>query len=298
MTGEPLPVKAEATMTRGMSIHIGLNSVDPAKYGGWSGDLNACEFDANDMRAIAEDAGFSATALLTPEATSQGVLNALKTAARELEGGDTLLVTYSGHGGQIPDSKGDEVDAQDETWVLYDRQVLDDELYAAYSTFARGVRIAVFSDSCHSGTVARFGPPAAYGTSAPAIAPVNPGTVGARSRAMPPALAQRDFLQRRAVYEGVSERRSVAETEANEDLMAASLILISGCQDNQLSLDGTYNGLFTATLLTVWNGGQFEGGYRRLRNRIVARMPETQTPSFTTVGRVDGEFVRSKPFTF
>ena len=34
---------------RGLSIHIGLNSVSPAHYEGWSGDLAACEFDAKDI---------------------------------------------------------------------------------------------------------------------------------------------------------------------------------------------------------------------------------------------------------
>ena len=41
---------------KAVSIHIGLNSVDPKHYAGWSGDLMACEFDANDMAAIAQDA--------------------------------------------------------------------------------------------------------------------------------------------------------------------------------------------------------------------------------------------------
>jgi len=43
----------------------------------------------------------------------------------------------------------------DETWVLYDRQLVDDELYKIWSKFKPGVRILVLSDSCHSGTVPR-----------------------------------------------------------------------------------------------------------------------------------------------
>lgn len=280
-------------MARGLSIHIGLNSVDPDQYGGWSGDLAACEFDAVDMESIASDAGFETTLLLTQQATSAAILDALGTAAEQLGSGDTLLLTYSGHGGQIPDTNGDEGDEQDETWVLYDRQVLDDELHAAYSAFTAGVRVAVLSDSCHSGTVTRVGPPSASGAAASVAPSLSPGAVGARSRAMPAALAQRDFLRRRAVYEGLRGQDSAVEP----DTIAASVVLISGCQDNQLSLDGTHNGLFTATLLTVWNGGQFRGGYRRLRNRIVARMPETQTPNFYTIGNVDPQFLSNKPFT-
>jgi metacaspase-1 len=65
------------------------------------------------------------------------------------------LLTYSGHGGQVPDTNNDEVDRVDETWCLYDRQFLDDELYYFLSKFKEGVRILVFIDCCHSGTVIR-----------------------------------------------------------------------------------------------------------------------------------------------
>ena len=39
------------------SLHIGLNEVSGAAYGGWTGPLAACEFDANDMAAIAKSKG-------------------------------------------------------------------------------------------------------------------------------------------------------------------------------------------------------------------------------------------------
>ena len=106
------------------------------------------------------------TVILTKDATVARVTEALTTAAQSLSAGDTLLLTYSGHGGQVPDKNGDEskkgadeigeyADEYDETWVLYDRQLVDDELYALWSEFAPNVRIIVLSDSCHSGTVTR-----------------------------------------------------------------------------------------------------------------------------------------------
>lgn len=278
-------------MGRGMSLHIGLNSVDPAKYSGWDGELNACEADAHDMQALAGKAGFQGTKLLTHEATAQEVLGFLDSAARELHRGDTLLLTYSGHGGQIPDLNGDEDDGNDETWVLYDRQVLDDELNLAYCAFEEGVRIAVFSDSCHSGSVARMLPP--WETRAVAAAALVPPAeiLGVKSRAMPPEVAQRDYLKRHDMYD---ELRPAGTSEAEP---RACVALTSGCQDNQYSLDGTFNGLFTATLLTVWNGGQFRGSYQRLRNQITRRMPANQTPRFSYTGADNPEFLTGQPFT-
>src|SRR5262245_27849864 len=105
------------------------------------------------MAALAAQQGFRPQKLITAEATSAALLTALADVAEALGEKDMLLVTYSGHGGQVPDLNGDDADQMDETWVLYDRQVVDDELYAMWERFKPGVRIAVFSDSCHSGTV-------------------------------------------------------------------------------------------------------------------------------------------------
>lgn len=33
-------------MSKGYSLNIGLNAVDPNHYAGWDGELNACEADA------------------------------------------------------------------------------------------------------------------------------------------------------------------------------------------------------------------------------------------------------------
>ena len=101
-------------MPKGTSLHIGLNAVDPNQYNGWNGQLQACEADARDMHDIAEERGFSPTVLMTTDATAQAVTDALTTAAAELEAGDMLLLTYSGHGGQVPDAHGGDEGA-DET---------------------------------------------------------------------------------------------------------------------------------------------------------------------------------------
>lgn len=139
-----------------MSLHIGVNRVDPATYGGWNGALGGCENDARTMMRIASTDGFTTRQLFTTEATTANVLNAIRDAARQLTAGGLFLCTYAGHGGQVTDVSGDdETDQQDETWVLYDRQLLDDEVEQALSEFAPGVGIVMLSDSCHSGTVYR-----------------------------------------------------------------------------------------------------------------------------------------------
>src|SRR5205814_796479 len=114
---------------RATSLHIGLNAVDRGHYGGWSGELAACEFDAQDMAAIAKSQGMASTLLLTRKGTRANTLAAIRAAAKRLKKGDLFFLSYSGHGGQVPDTNGDEADGQDETWCLYDGQLIDDELY-------------------------------------------------------------------------------------------------------------------------------------------------------------------------
>jgi hypothetical protein len=46
-------------------------------------------------------------------------------------------------------------DQYDETWMLYDRMLVDDELWALWAELPEGSRIVLFSDSSHSGTVSK-----------------------------------------------------------------------------------------------------------------------------------------------
>ena len=79
--------------------------------------------------------------------------------------------------------------------------------------------------------------------------------------------------------------------------IGASVILTSGCQDNQTSLDGDKNGLFTQTLLKVWNNGGFSSGYATFRKRIARQMPPWQSPNLFIVGSPDQTFASQTPFT-
>jgi hypothetical protein len=268
----------------GVSLHIGLNSVDPTHYQGWDGTLAACEFDANDMRSIAESRGFRSTVVLTKEATSDRVIEEIGLAAASLRPGDIFLLTYSGHGGQVPDTNGDEGDDRDETWVLYDRQVVDDELFGLWSRFARGVRVLVLSDSCHSGSVTR----ALFYESSPADAGTPP-----RFKMIPRDVQERTYQANQGLYDGIQ----AANPQGDHAGIGATVLLISGCQDNQFSRDGDRNGLFTQTLREVWAEGTFAGHYRAFHRAITDRMPPDQTPNYFVTGLPNPLFESQTPFS-
>lgn len=278
------------SMAHGVSLHIGLNSVDRTAYGGWDGQLAACENDARSMEQITSSLGYRAQKLITDHATSAAVIQAIETAGKGLEKGDIFVLTYSGHGGQVPDTNGDEVDGKDETWVLYDRQLVDDELHELYTQFKPGVRIVVLSDSCHSGTVSR----ALY----EAIAPIEAkfgmrAQTTIRPKMIPREVADAVYKRNEATYKEIQDKTKDAARTSPE----ATVILISGCQDNQLSSDGDVNGLFTEKLLRVWNNGQFGHDYRKFQRAIKLQMPASQQPNYFVVGATDKAFEHQRPFT-
>lgn len=307
-TPRPAASASAAAKRRALSLHIGLNKVDPGHYAGWDGELFACEADAADMQALALSKGLKPTVLLGAQASRAAVLKALRAASGTLKSGDYFLLTFSGHGGQVPDTSGEEVDRLDETWCLWDGQLIDDELYLELSRFAAGVRVLVLSDSCHSGTVTRAAP-----ASPPVVLPGQP-----RPRLMPRQIARKTYRDHQDFYDRLQQEvaaeaarsggvidpdAALAQVRIDSSRLTGvvtkflpSVILISGCQDNQTSMDGEFNGAFTGRLLEVWNQGRFGGNHTQFRHVIVAGMEPTQTPNLYTLGPC-ATFLAQKPFT-
>jgi metacaspase-1 len=282
-------------MPRGISLHIGLNRVDPAHYADWDGALNACEADANAMEALAQSRDFTSTKLLTEQANAGAIMDEITSAAAQLEAGDIFLITYSGHGGQVPDlNVDDESDGSDETWLAHDRQLIDDELFDLWTKFKPGVRILVLSDSCHSGSVNK-----AITNGAVVPDPVATAEEAAkqepRFRAMPRDKMIQTYAQHRALYD--SRQSVVPSSSESAAKLAARVLLISGCQDDQLSRDGFLNGAFTARLLKVWDDGVWTGGYGAFHEAIRSGMPDDQQPNYNPIGPDDPAFEQQNPFT-
>jgi hypothetical protein len=277
-------------MPRAHSLHIGLNAVDSAAYSGWNGQLVACQSDASSMNQIVSALGYDARQLITKAATSSAVIQAIQTAAQDLKAGDIFVLTYSGHGGQVPDTNGDEPEGKDETWVLYDRQLVDDELHGLYTQFKRGVRIFVLSDSCHSGTVTR----ALYESIAPIEAEAGLRATGPfRTKQIPRDVSEKEYNRNIRTYDAIQKATEATVKKSPE----ATVILLSGCQDNQLSSDGDVNGLFTEKLLQVWDQGKFKQSYRNLQKAVKQKMPPSQQPNYFVVGTANKEFEHQQPFS-
>lgn len=310
---------------RGMSLHIGLNTVSPSSYPFPVPPLRGCINDANDMATLARSHGITNPAprlLLDSAATADAVIAAIREAATALQTGDLFFLTYSGHGSQVVDVAGDETDRFDETWVLWDRQLLDDELRALWGQFRSGVRIFLLSDSCHSGTVARDLAPVRltpYTASRLAMdleeyARQNLDRLlpNADKTVVPRKISQqvverlvttapaRELAAEYANYQITEHRREYVERKQRASRAATptcSVLLISGCQDDQTSADGTRNGLFTQRLREVMAEGNVTS-YTDLHTRILRRMPARQQPNlFWGTDPPNPSFAAQRPLT-
>ena len=290
-------------MPKGISLHLGLNSYDPAHYGN-SGDLAACENDANSMHDLAKAAGFDALPpLLTAQATSRNFVTSIQNAANTLESGDVFMLSYSGHGGQVWDYSGDEAEDEDasliyenqdgsnkiileegpkdETLCLYDRQFWDDEVFNQLRQFKQGVRVIWITDCCHAASNFKEGE--GEEVKARGIG-VDKGT---------DVWTQHQLLYKDAWFGTVDSLNKDRE-------LSCSLVQLAACGDSELARDGTVNGLFTTHLLNVWDQGNFSGSYGSFLDRVSSQVNaerSDQTPKLVTGGAANADFENQQPFS-
>jgi metacaspase-1 len=275
----------------GRALSIGVNSVDPSHYGSEK-PLKSCENDAKAISSLTEKKGFVVKELLTKDATTNSVCSEITKASKELTKGDIFLCYVSSHGGQRPaEGPDNELDGFDETWCLYDAQLLDDQLYSLFTEFSDGVRILVISDSCHSGTVTKNADSNvnSYDT--------NIGKDGTQYKFLPTKEVNEIYDRNRDYYnkvvENINFRKAIYEVKA-------SAILLSAVQDSQFAVaggDGELS-LFTKNLLNVWDDGKFNGNYDTFRYIITTQINQSNlTPNYYPFGRTDPIFETQNPFT-
>lgn len=66
-----------------------------------------------------------------------------------------LLVHYAGHGSQVTDTEKKEKDGKNESWVLSDGDMTDNEILDLFGRYIVNEKFEIYivSDSCHSGTI-------------------------------------------------------------------------------------------------------------------------------------------------
>lgn len=116
-------------------------------------DLPNCADDARNLAAAFVQAGIiqqsDAIVLTDHQATRGNIIAAIQRLGQRLSQGDTLVFFFSGHGDHQPDTNGDEQDGMDETIVLSDGSMVDDELVSLLQQGAGSDFVAL--DTCYAG---------------------------------------------------------------------------------------------------------------------------------------------------
>ncbi len=107
------------------------------------------------------------TLLTKQETTKKSILNGFRDLIAKVKAGDIVYLHYSGHGSQVLDDNGDELDGLDETLVPSDyqsrqdgsRNIRDDEIgkFLEELKAKNPSNVTFVVDSCFSGTITREG---------------------------------------------------------------------------------------------------------------------------------------------
>ncbi|EKM52940.1 uncharacterized protein PHACADRAFT_210705 [Phanerochaete carnosa HHB-10118-sp] len=146
---------------RKKALCIGVN------YIGMKEQLSGCINDAKNVRSfLIRHCGYKAEdiVLLTDDATNprqlptrQNMIDGMKWLVRSAHKHDSLFFHYSGHGSQVKDRDGDELDGYDEVILPVDFRksgiIVDDLMHdIMVKPLPTGCRLTALFDSCHSGT--------------------------------------------------------------------------------------------------------------------------------------------------
>jgi hypothetical protein len=237
------------------ALIVGINDYAPIGAGG--PDLNGCVNDARDMATTLRDLGIvpalrSSMHIVTDcRATRATILSELDWLVKGAKKGDLLIFYYSGHGSQMPDMTGEEVDRKDETICPHDfaaaGMIKDDDLRAKFDGIAEGVNLEVFLDSCHSGTGTRD----LAALSGIEIPPENQVTI----RYVEPPIDYGFFLDdptlptKRLLKSSPDLLKAAPQTREIQIVPTLNHVLWAGCKDNQTSgeakIGGVTRGFFT-----------------------------------------------------
>jgi hypothetical protein len=245
------------------ALLVGLNAYpDPANT------LRGCVNDVVQMSSLLQEGfGFDnirQIRLLTDQrATTAAIKDRLRWLLDGASAGDVLVFHYSGHGAQVRDRHGDELDdGLDEIICPYDldwdEPFTDDDLQDCLSGLASGVNLTVVLDCCHSGTGLRE--------------IVGDRPFAARSRCLaPPADIQHRV---NPVIEdlGPGQRYTMAQARTELRLRRfgqraaeAGATLLAACRSDQTSADawieGDFHGAFTYFLCAAATQARFHVSY-------------------------------------
>jgi metacaspase-1 len=133
-----------------IALLVGIN------YTGSAYELSGCDNDLTNWSTYLSNRCKYITTLWDAQATKINIQRALWALVRDSYMCDPkeIWFVYSGHGAQVRDRNGDEIDGLDEAIVTFELEtILDDELNLIFSHLNGKPKTYLIYDCCHSGTI-------------------------------------------------------------------------------------------------------------------------------------------------
>ena len=247
-----------------IALCVGIND-----YPGTDSDLSGCVNDVIDGAAMLIKRGFDVLKISDSKATKKTMEKEIVNIVSQKD--SLIVIQYSGHGSFVPDLNGDEPDGTDECLCPYDIRengpIIDDWLYHVFIDKGQGSKVVMLSDSCHSGTVAKFAPiTTPYTLTKKCDSPTR------LVRFLPPSvfLSKRETSSFRVIYHNGSPPGR------------EQVLLMAGCQDTEYSYDawfnGRPNGAFTYVALKALDKLKPNATYQQWYQAIRKVLPSRQYP--------------------
>ncbi|KAI9313542.1 caspase domain-containing protein [Dichotomocladium elegans] len=176
--------------------------------------------------------------------TTLNIMRSIRWLVNQAKAGDKLFFYYSGHGTQVEDSDGDEVDFQDEAICPLDCDehgvITDDWLnYNLVRGVPEGCRLTAVFDSCFSGSVLDL--PYMYRTNGRVMKESLLKTATKDILAAGLHFMNGDKTEMYDTFSLLSKKvlktRHIEKTNKYTKGSKADIIMFSGCRDNQYSAD-------------------------------------------------------------
>ncbi len=242
----------------GYSLHLGVDSPDPSHYGDRVNPLTGAEADARAWHAFAAGRGYAARLLVGAEATTQALRQWIGGLAARPDA-EHVLLTWAGHGTQIDAAQPDrEPGGLDETWVLWDRMLLDDEMPGLLGLLPASCQVVVVADSCHSH--GSFRDPGGFDSDT-------------RVRSFCPDPANEVYRSHADLYAAV---RAGVDPWVDP---TARVVGLAACTEAEKALESGGRGHFSVAALELLGSG-FTGSYDALMREVADRLPGQHPMSF------------------
>eukprot|EP01121_Diplochlamys_sp_Union-15-3_P012378 TRINITY_DN3700_c0_g1_i1.p1 TRINITY_DN3700_c0_g1~~TRINITY_DN3700_c0_g1_i1.p1 ORF type:complete len:301 (+),score=40.31 TRINITY_DN3700_c0_g1_i1:71-973(+) len=172
--------------------------------------------------------------------TKKNILDSMKWLVQDGNAGDHLFFHYSGHGSQVKDRDGDELDGFDETILPVDYrtfgEIVDDQIHKnLILPLGEGVVLTAIMDCCHSGT--GFDLPFVFKAKGPLPNEKMKSLIKLKSKGG-------EEKEKASLGDDDTEGISTVSSKHSK----GTVILFSGCQDESTSTDVLISGKATGAV--------------------------------------------------